>query len=234
MSRKHAKDKIDLSVVMPCLNEEMTIGGCIDEVNDFLLGAGLKGEIIVVDNNCTDDSPKIAKEKGAVVVKETQPGYGSALRAGLKAAQGERIIMGDCDLTYNFAKLGDMYDRLALCDVVIGDRFKGGIAHRAMPLSHHIGVRGLSWVARKKYKTDVYDFHCGLRGIRKDSLAMMDYKTTGMEFATEMIAEAKRKGATIGQVPVELRRGVKGRKPKLRTVRDGFRHLRYILHDGTN
>lgn len=231
MSRKRANSRVDLSVVMPCLNEEATIGDCIDEALGFFQDAGLNGEVIIVDNNCTDDSPKIAKKKGAVVVKEAQPGYGSALRAGLKAARGERIIMGDCDLTYNFAKLGDIYDGLALCDVVIGDRFKGGIQRRAMPLSHHIGVRGLSWIARKKYKTDVYDFHCGLRGIRKDSLKNMDYKTTGMEFATEMIAEATRKGAKIGQVPVELRRGVKGRKPKLRTVRDGFRHLRYILHD---
>ena len=223
-------NKIDLSIIMPCLNEEKTIGSCIEEALTFLQNSGLNGEIIVVDNNCTDDSVKIAKKKGARIVREERPGYGNALRAGLEVAKGERIIMGDCDLTYDFTSLEGIYEGLGLCGVVIGNRFKGGIEKGAMSLSHHIGVRGLSWVARKKYKTDVYDFHCGLRGIRKDVLADMDYKTTGMEFATEMIAEAKRKGVEIAQVPVKLRKGIKGRKSKLRTVRDGFRHLYYILN----
>lgn len=220
---------IDLSIVMPCLNEERTIATCIEEASGFIKSAGLSGEIIVVDNNSTDSSAKIAKKMGARVVFEQKPGYGNALRAGLAKAKGKVIIMGDCDMTYDFSNLHEMYDLLQKNDLVIGDRFKGGIQKGAMPLSHHIGVRGLSLVGRIRYGTDVKDFHCGLRGIRNEALGRVDYKTTGMEFATEMIAEAVRNDLTIAQTPVILRNSVKGRRPKLNTIRDGFRHLNYII-----
>lgn len=214
---------------MPCLNEARTIGACIEEAKGFIKSAGLNAEIIVVDNNSTDDSAKIAKEMGARVIFEKKPGYGNALRAGLAKAKGRVIIMGDCDLTYDFSNLHEMYDLLQKNDVVIGDRFKGGIERGAMPLSHHVGVRGLSLMGRMRYGTDVEDFHCGLRGIRNDALGKVNYKTTGMEFATEMIAEAVRNDLVIAQTPVALRNSVKGRRPKLNTIRDGFRHLNYII-----
>lgn len=220
---------IDLSIVMPCLNEARTIGACIEEAKGFIKSAGLNAEIIVVDNNSTDDSAKIAKEMGARVIFEKKPGYGNALRAGLAKAKGKVIIMGDCDLTYDFSNLHEMYDLLQKNDVVIGDRFKGGIERGAMPLSHHVGVRGLSLMGRMRYGTDVEDFHCGLRGVRNDALGKVNYKTTGMEFATEMIAEAVRNDLVIAQTPVALRNSVKGRRPKLNTIRDGFRHLNYII-----
>ena len=220
---------IDLSIVMPCLNEARTIGACIEEAKGFIKSAGLNAEIIVVDNNSTDDSAKIAKEMGVRVIFEKKPGYGNALRAGLAKAKGKVIIMGDCDLTYDFSNLHEMYDLLQKNDVVIGDRFKGGIERGAMPLSHHVGVRGLSLMGRMRYGTDVKDFHCGLRGIRSDALGKVNYRTTGMEFATEMIAEAVRNDLVIAQTPVALRNSVKGRRPKLNTIRDGFRHLNYII-----
>ena len=214
---------------MPCLNEARTIGACIEEAKGFIKSAGLSAEIIVVDNNSTDDSAKIAKEMGVRVIFEKKPGYGNALRAGLAKAKGKVIIMGDCDLTYDFSNLHEMYDLLQKNDVVIGDRFKGGIERGAMPLSHHVGVRGLSLMGRMRYGTDVKDFHCGLRGIRSDALGRVNYRTTGMEFATEMIAEAVRNDLVIAQTPVALRNSVKGRRPKLNTIRDGFRHLNYII-----
>jgi len=222
-------EKCALSIVMPCLNEERTIGGCIDEAQSFLKRAKLAGEIIVVDNNSTDGSVAIAKEKGVRIVCEKERGYGNALRAGLRLTKGEVIIMGDGDLTYDFANLDEMYKALLKYDLVIGDRFKGDIEKGAMPWSHYVGVKGLSGIARVRYGSKVRDFHCGLRGVRKDALTKMKLKATGMEFATEMIAEATRKDLTIGQVPVELRKSVKGRRSKLNTIRDGFRHLYFIL-----
>lgn len=226
---KRSEHAIDLSIVMPCLNEEAAIAACIHDAKDFFKKRKIEGEIIVVDNNCTDKSPQIAKKEGAIVVREKVPGYGSALRAGLVTAQGERIIMGDCDQTYDFLHLDEMYDALGEYDFVIGDRFKGGIHKNAMPWSHHVGVRILSLAGRLRYGVSVHDFHCGIRGIKKDALAKVEYKTTGMEFATEMIAEAARKKLSIKQVPAVLRKGAEGRSPKLRTIRDGFRHLKFIL-----
>ncbi len=221
--------KYDIAIVMPCLNEERTIETCINEAKSFIKRAKLKGEIVVVDNNSTDNSAAIAKRNGARIIRETERGYGCALRAGLQTAKGEVIIMGDCDMTYDFANIDDMYAALQKYDLVIGDRFKGGIEKGAMPWSHHVGVKGLSAIARVRYGSKVRDFHCGLRGVRKDALCKMKLKTTGMEFATELIAEAERVDLTIGQVPTPLRKSVKGRRPKLNTIRDGFRHLYFIL-----
>lgn len=222
-------DKVELSLVMPCLNEEAAVAACIKEGQKFFEKRKINGEIVVVDNNSTDNSAAIAKKCGARVVEERAPGYGNALRKGLASAKGERIIMGDCDMTYDFLHIDEMYDYLANYDFVIGDRFKGGIAKNAMPLSHHIGVRMLSLAGRIRYGVRVHDFHCGIRGIRKDALRKVEYRTTGMEFATEMIAEVGRKKLSVKEVPVKLRNGAEGRSPKLRTFRDGFRHLRYII-----
>ena len=221
--------EVELSIVMPCLNEERTLKKCIKDAQSFLRRKSIAGEILVVDNGSTDSSVKIAKQCGARVVKESRKGYGSALRAGFKAARGEYIIMGDCDRTYDFAHMTRMWKLMHSCDMVIGDRFKANLEPGAMSLSHRIGVRALSWLARRRFRSRVYDYHCGIRGMRRAAIEKLDFRTTGMEFATEMIALAELKGLKIKQLPVDYRKSVKGRRPKLNTVRDGFRHLDYIL-----
>ena len=167
----------------------------------------------------------------AQLVREEAPGYGSALRAGIRAARAPVILMGDCDTTYDFMQLGLLYAPLAegRCDVIVGDRFAGGIEPGAMPLSHRWGVTALSALARLRFRTDVRDFHCGLRGLTRAAAERMELQTDGMEFATELIAEAARRGLRIGQAPVRLRRCTLERSSKLRTIRDGFRHLGFIL-----
>ena len=221
--------KIELSVVMPCLNEARTIKQCIKDAQAFMRRKDVNGEIIVVDNGSTDDSAKIAKVCGARVIAEKRHGYGRALRTGFEAARGEFIIMGDCDRTYDFAHMSRMWKRMQTCDLVVGDRFKANLEKGAMSLSHNLGVKALSWLGRLRFKTDVYDFHCGIRGMRRAAIEKLKFHTTGMEFATEMIAEAARNGLKIKQVPVDYRNSIKGRRPKLNTIRDGFRHLDYIL-----
>lgn len=229
--RIRKKEEIDLSIVMPCLNEEKTVGKCIDEALGFISANGLCGEVIVVDNGSTDDSAGISARHGAVVIKETRRGYGRALRTGFAETRGRVVIMADCDTTYELNDLSGIYKRLSSgrYDMVIGNRFAGGIERNAMPLSHKIGARALSFIAGKVYKTNVKDFHCGLRGFTRKALMKMKLRTTGMEFATETVAEAVRKGLKIGQLPVRLRRCRYDRRSKLRAVRDGMRHLRYIF-----
>ena len=163
----------ELTILMPCLNEEENIAFCIEQAQKYLSSRNLSGEILVVDNDSTDRSAEIATAHGATVIKEHRRGYGRALRTGLAAAQGDVIIFGDCDSTY--------------------------------------------------------DWHCGIRGIRKDALQKLNLQTNGMEFATEMIAEASRKGLLIGEVSVPLKKAQNERQEKLRTIRDGFRHLWYIV-----
>lgn len=229
--RNAADPSFDLSIVLPCRNEAAAIGSCIEEIKCFLSENALNGEILVVDNASDDGSGSIAEALGARVVREDRPGYGSALKAGIMAAKAPVIIMGDCDTTYDFMQLGRFYGPLASgeCDFIIGDRFAGGIEKGAMPLSHKIGVKVLSALARQRYKTDVRDFHCGLRGFTRAAADSMELKTDGMEFATEMIAEAAEKGLRIAQVPVSLRKCSLARSSKLRTIRDGFRHLRLMI-----
>ena len=224
-------ERIDVSVVMPCRNEEDAVGACVDEARRLLAAEGLQGEILVVDNASTDRSAEIAAAHGARVVREDRPGYGNALRAGIAAARGRAILMGDCDTTYSFLQanrfLGDLL--AGKCDIVIGDRFAGGIEKGAMPLNHRLGVRFLSRLGRWKTKTNVRDFHCGLRGLTKEAAEKLDFRAEGMEFATEMIALAARAGMRIGQYPVSLRKCTRNRKSKLRTLPDGIRHLKYLL-----
>lgn len=221
----------ELTLVLPCRDEAAAIGACLDEARRFLAQNGLTGELLVVDNASTDGSGRIAAALGARVIYEPKSGYGNALRAGIAAARGNVILMGDCDTTYDFMQLGALYGPLAAgeCDVMIGDRFSGGIERGAMPLSHYWGVKALSALARRRFHTDVRDFHCGLRGMTRAAAEQMTLRAEGMEFATELIAEAAKTGLRIAQTPVRLRRCTADRKPKLRTVRDGFRHLGYIL-----
>ncbi len=224
-------ERPEVTVVLPCRNEEAAIGDCIREIRQFLREENLEGEILVADNGSTDRSAGIARGLGARVIREEKPGYGNALRAGIAAAEGRVILMGDSDTTYDFLELGKLYGPLSRgeCDIIIGDRFAGGMESGSMPLSHKAGVRLLSALARKRYHTTVRDFHCGLRGITREAARQLDFRAEGMEFATEMIALAAAKGLRIGQCPVRLRKCRANRKSKLRTLPDGIRHLRYIL-----
>ncbi len=223
---------------MPCLNEESTVGICIEEAKEFLRRQNqtnhtnkITGEILVVDNGSTDHSARVAALHGARVIHENRRGYGRALRTGIAHCKGRIIIYGDCDTTYDFNHLEPMYLPLARgsCDVMIGDRFAGGIEKGAMPLLHRWGVPFLSLCGRLRWKIPARDFHCGIRGLTRDAAMQMELKTTGMEFATEFIAEAVRKHLHIGQVPIPLRRCTQKRSSKLRTFKDGARHMRYIL-----
>ena len=222
---------VDLTILMPCLNEADAVAACVREAQGYLQRGGLTGEVLVVDNGSTDGSAQIARECGARVVREERRGYGRALRTGLSTAEGRLIVLGDCDTTYDFSALDELVGLLAsgTCDLVVGDRFAGGVERGAMPLSHHVGVKALSALARWRYRCDVRDFHCGLRGITKNAADRLPFTADGMEFATEMIAVAAARGLRMGQVPVKLRCCAARRQSKLRTVPDGFRHLRYIM-----
>lgn len=221
----------DLTILMPCLNEEENIAYSITQAQSYISSHQLTAEILVVDNDSTDRSAEIVKEMGARVVEESRRGYGCALRTGLSAATGDVIIFGDCDSTYDFSDLDPLYIPLAAgeYDFMTGNRFAGQMEKGAMSFSHRLGVPFLSWCGRVKFGVKIHDWHCGIRGIRRDSLEKIELKTDGMEFATEMIAEVSRKGLRIGEVSVPQRKSVAERHEKLRTVRDGFRHLWFIL-----
>ncbi len=228
------KKELDLTVVLPCRDERNTVGICVDTARGFMEKQGLRGEVLVVDNGSRDGSAKVAKEHGARVIRIVKPGYGRALRLGFHAAKGSVIVAADCDNTYDLRDLGKLYWPIAngTCDLVIGDRFWGGIEKGAMPFGHKWGVKWLSALGRWRFRTDVRDFHCGFRGGTRGVLTHMKFRTTGMEFATEMIAVAAGEGMRILQVPVKLRKCKVPRKSKLRTIRDGMRHLRYIIIKG--
>lgn len=228
------EESIDLSVIMPCRNEEQTVGFCIEEARGFIKKRQLKGEILIVDNGSTDRTAEIAVMYGARVVLESKRGYGNAIRTGMTESRGSVLIIGDGDTTYDFLHLDALYESLAegRCDMVIGNRYTGGMEKGSMPLLHYWGVRFLSFCGRKRFHTEIYDFHCGLRGIRREAAEKLSFHTTGMEFATEMIAEAGKKQLCVKQVPVVLRKSLFKRESKLRTIRDGFRHLIYIIKGG--
>ena len=237
MAKPESNDNEKLiSIVLPCYNEEGTVKLCVTEALEAIkecLGEDKTelGEVLVVDNASTDRSAQIASENGARVVREDNPGYGNALRRGITEAEGKVIMMADCDTTYVFKDFVKMYHMLSEedYDMVIGDRFAGDMEKGAMPLSHHIGVRFLSWSARVRFHSDVRDFHCGIRGLTKEARSKVVYNTEGMEFATEMIGKAEMAGLKIGQMPAGLNKSFIPRKPKLRTIPDGFRHLKYIM-----
>ena len=226
--------KKDVTVVMPCLNEVKTVGLCVRQALEYMKKNGLNGEVIVVDNGSTDGSAREALRNGAKVVEERRRGYGAAIRRGLNLSCGRVVIIGDCDTTYDFSKLDGFYHLIVNdgYDMVIGDRFANPMEPGAMPMSHRIGVKVLSWLGRLAFKTDVHDFHCGLRSISREALKKLSLKTCGMEFATEMIAEASKANLKTAQIPITLSKCRFDRKSKLKTVRDGLRHLGYIVHKG--
>ena len=226
-----AIDAIEVSAVMPCLSEELTIGTCIRKAQRSFRELGIRGEVVVADNGSTDDSVRIAESLGARVVREKTPGYGAALRRGIEEARGAIVIIADADDSYDWLDLAGYINRLREgYDLVVGDRFAGGIEPGAMPALHrYLGNPVLSFLARSLFRTPVRDFHCGMRAFTKKAYEAMRLSTTGMEFATEMIANASLQGLRISQVPARLYPDGRNRPPHLRSFRDGWRHLRFIF-----
>jgi len=222
---------VEVSIVMPCLNEAETLAKCIKYAHNAIAKGGLSAEIIIADNGSIDGSQQIAKDLGARVVDVPRKGYGSALIGGIDAAQGPLIVMGDADDSYDFEAIGPLIDKLREgYDLVVGNRFKGGIEPGAMPWSHRwVGNPVLTFISRVFFHAPVGDTHCGLRAFKKDAYERMRLRSTGMEFASEMVIKAALKGMRITEVPVVLRPDGRSRPPHLRTWRDGWRHLRFML-----
>ncbi|MDQ1266740.1 MAG: hypothetical protein QG635_1892, partial [Bacteroidota bacterium] len=218
-------------IVMPCLDEENTIGICISKAKQFIEETGIYGEIIIADNGSADRSVSIAESMGAKVVQVKGLGYGNALHGGISAAEGKYIIMGDSDDSYDFYELAPFVDKLREgFDLVIGNRFLGEIKPKAMPWLHrYLGNPILSGIGKLFFNTKVGDFHCGLRGIRKDSYQKLDLQTSGMEYASEMIVKSVIFNYKISEVPIVLHADGRGREPHLRSWRDGWRHLEFLL-----
>lgn len=220
-----------VSVVLPCLNEAETLERCVRRAVDTLAAAGLAGEVIVADNGSTDGSREIAARAGARVVPVPEKGYGAALLGGIAAAEGKYVVMGDADDSYDFGEVPAFVAKLEEGhDLVMGSRFRGRIEPGAMPFLHRwLGNPALSFLGRLFFRVPVSDFHCGIRGFRKEAFETIGLKTTGMEFASEMVVKASLFGLRIGEVPVTLRKDGRSRPPHLRTWRDGWRHLRFLL-----
>ena len=222
---------MELTVVMPCLNEAETVATCVRKAMAFLAANGIAGEVVVADNGSTDGSQRLAAEAGARVVPAEDRGYGNALMGGIVAARGRYIIMGDADDSYDFSSLMPFVERLRDgADLVMGNRFKGGIAPGAMPPLHrYLGNPVLSFAGRLFFRSPVGDFHCGLRGFSRDSVLRLGLQATGMEFASEMVVKATLAGQRVEEVPTTLSRDGRSRPPHLRSWRDGWRHLRFLL-----
>lgn len=225
------EEPLELSIVMPCLNEEETLGTCIGKANLYLSDSGVKGEVVIADNGSTDTSKEIAEGLGARVVDVPEKGYGNALMGGIAAARGTYVIMGDADDSYDFLSLGPFIEKLREgYDLVMGNRFRGGIKPGAMPPLHrYIGNPVLSGIGRLLYKSPVKDFHCGLRGFNRASIGRLGLQSTGMEFASEMVVKATLNGLRITEVPTTLSPDGRSHPPHLRSWRDGWRHLRFLL-----
>ena len=223
--------KPEFSVVMPCLNEAETLAVCIKKAQDYFELEGINGEVVIADNGSTDGSQAIANKLNARVVDVPEKGYGSALNGGILAADGTYVIMGDADDSYDFSNLNAYVMKLREgYDLVMGNRFKGGIKKGAMPALHkYLGNPVLSFIGRLFFKSKIGDFHCGLRGFSKEAYGKMDMKTTGMEFASEMIVKASLKNLKIAEVPTILSPDGRTRPPHLNTWPDGWRHLRFLL-----
>jgi Glycosyl transferase family 2 len=226
-----ASETIELSVVMPCLNESATVGVCVQKALDAMRRGGIRGEVVIADNGSTDGSQQIAAAHGARVVPILARGYGSALRGGIAAARGEFVLMGDADDSYDFSQAGKFVTKLRDgYDLVMGNRFQGGILPGAMPALHrYLGNPVLTAIGRLFFKSPVGDFHCGLRAFRRDAIERLDLRTTGMEFATEMVVKATAFGLRVTEIPTTLSPDGRDRAPHLRTWRDGWRHLRFLL-----
>jgi hypothetical protein len=222
---------VELTILMPCLNEAETIATCIDKAQGFLARSGVAGEILIADNGSSDGSVEYALARSARVIAVTERGYGAALRAGIAAARGRYVIMGDADDSYDFSRIELFLARLREgSDLVMGNRFAGGIAPGAMPFLHrYLGNPVLSLIGRMFFRSGIRDFHCGLRGLNRDAILGLDLRTSGMEFASEMVVRAALNRLAIAEVPTTLAVDGRSRPPHLRTWSDGWRHLRFLL-----
>lgn len=223
--------EIHVTAVIPCLNEERTLGLCIEKAQRAFREMGIVGEVVVADNGSTDRSVEIAESLGARVAHEPRKGYGSALMAGINAARGRIVVMADADDSYDWLSLGDFVRKIEQgYDLVMGNRFKGGIEPGAMPPLHrYLGNPVLSMLARVMYRIPIADFHCGMRAFTRKAFERMNVRTSGMEFATEMIVNASHAGLRIAEIPTRLYPDKRDRPPHLRSFRDGWRHLRFML-----
>jgi hypothetical protein len=232
--RPEAEDlrrECEVSIVMPCLNEAESLEHCLREARKGLEAGGLDGEIVVADNGSDDGSQEIARRCGARVVAVDRRGYGAALSGGFAAARGRYVVMGDADGSYDFSAIMPFVERLRDGDdLVMGNRFAGGIAEGAMPpLNRYLGNPVLSFIGRLLFKSEARDFHCGLRAFRREAIIGLDLQTDGMEFASEMVVKATINGLRISEVPTTLSPDLRNRKPHLRPWSDGWRHLRFLL-----
>ena len=221
----------ELTILMPCLNEAATVARCVRKAREFLERAAIGGEVLVADNGSSDGSQALAAAAGARVIGVAERGYGAALRAGIEAARGRYIIMGDADESYDFSRLGAFVEKLRQgYPLVMGNRFKGGIARGAMPALHrYFGNPLLSFIGRLLFRVRVSDFHCGLRGFERAAVRRLELSTKGMEFASELVVKAALAGWRIAEVPTTLAPDGRDRPPHLRSWRDGWRHLRFLL-----
>lgn len=227
---------MELTILMPCLNESKTLAICINKAKTFLQQNNIDGEILVADNGSTDDSQKIAIENGARVINVEEKGYGSALISGCNNALGKYVIMGDSDDSYDFLNLMPFVEKLREgYDLVMGNRFKGGIEKGAMPSLHrYLGNPVLSFIGRILYHSKIKDFHCGLRGYNKESIQTLNLHTTGMEYASEMVVQATLHKLKICEVPTTLKKDGRDCAPHLRSWSDGWRHLTFLLMHAPN
>jgi hypothetical protein len=222
---------MELTILMPCLNEAETVATCVRKARSFLTRTGIEGEVLVADNGSTDGSPQLARDAGARVVEISKKGYGNALIGGMDAATGRYVIMADADDSYDFSQLDAFVDGLRAGNtMVIGHRFRGGIQPGAMPLLHrYLGNPVLSFAGRLFFSSDIGDFHCGLRGVDRAATLELGLRAPGMEFASEMIVKATLAGWRIAEVPTVLSPDGRSRAPHLRSWRDGWRHMRFLL-----
>ncbi|MEO0788916.1 MAG: glycosyltransferase family 2 protein [Bacteroidota bacterium] len=225
------KDNLELTVLMPCLNEELTLATCIRKAKGFMDKEQVNGEVLIADNGSTDQSVSIAKAEGARVVHVEEKGYGSALRGGIANARGTYVIMGDADDSYDFSSLMPFVKELRNGgELVMGNRFKGGIEKGAMPFLHrYLGNPVLSLIGRLFFNIPIGDFHCGLRGFHRERMLQINPQTSGMEFASEMVVKSSLSGLDIREVPTTLSPDGRDRPPHLNTWRDGWRHLKFLL-----
>jgi hypothetical protein len=221
----------ELTILMPCLNEARTLPTCIAKARGFLDRAGIAGEVLIADNGSADGSAELARNLGARVIAVAERGYGSALIGGIRAAHGRFVIMGDADDSYDFSRLDQFVDRLrAGAQLVMGNRFAGGIQPGAMPPLHrYLGNPVLSLVGRLLFAAPCHDFHCGLRGFERAAVMRLGLSASGMEFASEMVVKATLAGLRIAEVPTTLAPDGRDRPPHLHSWRDGWRHLRFLL-----
>ena len=226
-----AAEPVELTVVMPCLNEAETLAICVDKALAALLANDIRGEVVIADNGSTDGSQEIAEAHGARVVPVPLRGYGAALDAGITAAHGRYILMADADDSYDFAHIPRFLAELRNgADLVMGNRFAGGIGPGAMPFLHrYLGNPVLSWMGRTLFQAPISDFHCGMRAFSRTAYQQLGLRTTGMEFASEMVVKSSLLKQRMVEVPTTLQKDGRSRPPHLKTWRDGWRHFRFLL-----